>query len=349
MVIYKLILILSDVKVLIVKLSAFGDIIHSLPALDNLLARPEVDEVHWLVDARFAFVTEVFPPQVKIHSIDLKGAKPLSAIKQTVQKLRGEKFDLSFDLQGLMKSAILARLICKKVYGFDAKIVREKPVSWLQISVPFFDDTTVVQQYLRIVQAPWVGKYGKSPITYIKPSIHRKFQAELPEVLAGKEPWVVLNMGGSFDTKELPGHTWQTLEHDLTEQGFHVVWCWGSEKERQKAHELNREGIVLPSRFTMPELCVFLRHSFALIGADTGVLHLAAALGTPTVSFWGPTPSWRNAPLGELDQQVESNPECGPCIQRTCANFICMDLIKSKDLADSVIKLKNITAQKGKL
>jgi len=114
------------VKVLIVKLSAFGDIIHSLPALDDVLARPGVSEVHWLVDVRYQFVTEVFPPQVRVHTIDLKGKNRLSEVWRVVKALRAEKFDVALDLQGLMKSALLARLICSKVFGIDQKYMKEK-------------------------------------------------------------------------------------------------------------------------------------------------------------------------------------------------------------------------------
>ncbi|HXH72454.1 MAG TPA: lipopolysaccharide heptosyltransferase I, partial [Mariprofundaceae bacterium] len=74
-------------KILVVKLSAFGDIIHSLPALDDLLARPEVSEVHWLIDARYRFVSGLFPPQVVVHEVNLKGERPLISAWQTIRRL----------------------------------------------------------------------------------------------------------------------------------------------------------------------------------------------------------------------------------------------------------------------
>ncbi len=327
---------LGFVKVLIVKLSAFGDIIHALPALDDVLARPEVDEVHWLVDSRFTFVTEVLPPQVKVHEVALKGEHPLREIKQTVQKLRAEHFDIALDLQGLIKSAVLARLICPKVYGFDPTVIREKPASWFEVSSPAHpDEISIVQQVRRVAQSPWLSdEQAGQAMAYTPPQIRKTFDAELPQALRALKPWVVFNLGGSFATKELPDATWLEAGSMLKEKGFSIVFCWGNTKEEAKAKQLNEAGLgyVLPKRLSTPELCVFFKRSHAVIAADTGILHLAAALGTPTVSFWGPTPCERNAPHGDTDFHVESNPECGPCIQKTCDNFICMDMIQAHDI-----------------
>ena len=109
-------------KVLIVKLSAFGDIIHALPALDDLLAHPDIHDIHWLVDERFAFVSEIFPPRVKVHKVALKGKGRIRHAWHMIHALRNEHFDIIFDLQGLIKSGLMAWASAKsgcKVYGFD--------------------------------------------------------------------------------------------------------------------------------------------------------------------------------------------------------------------------------------
>ncbi|MDQ7005522.1 MAG: glycosyltransferase family 9 protein [Ghiorsea sp.] len=331
-------------KVLIVKLSAFGDIIHALPALDDVLARPEVDEVHWLVDSRFSFVTEVLPPEVVVHEVAMKGEHPWREVRRVVKQLRAEKFDLALDFQGLIKSSLLARLICKKVYGFDSSIIREKPASWFEYaSKPHPDEVNIAQQVRRIAQTPWLSdKDLAKPIPYQAPRIYKQFEAELPAELDDLKPWVVFNLGGSFATKELPDKTWLEVGKTLKDKGYNIVFCWGNAKEEAKAKQLNEQGLgyVLPKRLSTPELCVFFQKSFAVIAADTGVLHLAAALGTPTISFWGPTPRARNAPHGSQDYHVESNPDCGPCIQKTCDNFICMDMIQAAMMLKHVLSIQ---------
>ncbi len=331
-------------KVLIVKLSAFGDIIHALPALDDVLSRPEVDEVHWLVDSRFRFVTEVLPPEVVVHEVAMKGGHPLREVWRVVKQLRAEKFDMALDFQGLIKSSVLARLICSNVYGFDSSIIREKPASWMEYaSKPHPDEVNIVQQVRRVAQTPWLSDEDLAkPIPYIPPHIDKSFEVQLPVELEDLKPWVVFNLGGSFATKELPDTTWLEVGKQLKEKGYHIVFCWGNAKEETKAKQLNEEGLgfVLPKRLSMPELCVFLRESLAVVAADTGVLHLAAALGTPTISFWGPTPRARNAPHGVQDYHVESNPDCGPCIQKTCDNFICMDMIQADAMVRYILSIQ---------
>ncbi|MDX8387979.1 MAG: glycosyltransferase family 9 protein [Ghiorsea sp.] len=327
-------------KVLIVKLSAFGDIIHALPALDDVLARPEVSEVHWLVDSRFTFVTDVLPKQVKVHQIGLKGEHPLAEIRTTVKKLKAEKFDIALDFQGLIKSSVLARLICKRVYGFDESKIREKPASWLQTSVGMHEDEkTITQQCRKIAHAPWLqGDLSKIVMPYQAPTIHRTFSTELPAGLDNNKPQAVLVVGGSFETKMLPDATWTSFAQQLIAKGYQVVWCWGNKTEFNKATQLSDTdlGYALPKRLDMPELCNFLGQSAVVVAPDTGLLHLASAMGTPTISFWGPTPRWRNAPHAKSDLYVESNPECGPCIKKTCDNFICMDMIRTSEMVNRI-------------
>jgi len=248
-------------------------------------------------------------------------------------------------LQGLIKSAVLARLICKRVYGFDASKIREKAASWLQTSVDFHaDDKNIAQQCLKIAQAPWLDDPSQQAVDYIAPHIRRKFKVELPAGLSSamlKNKAVVLNVGGSFATKELPDATWLLLAKDLLNQGMLPVWCWGNADEQRKAQRLSVVGgFLLPKRLLMPELCTMFDLAFATVAADTGILHLASALGTPTVSFWGPTPRWRNAPHAAHDQYVESNPACGPCIQKTCAHFICMDMIQAKEIMRCIKRIE---------
>lgn len=325
----------AAVKVLIVKLSAFGDIIHCLPALDDVLQRPQVSEVHWLVDARYQFVTEVFPPQVHVHSIDLKGENRLSEIWRVVSMLRAEKFDVALDLQGLMKSSLLARMICGQVFGIDNKYIREKPASWMQHSVRFDDsEKHVVQQYKKVAAAPWL-QHPPTSMPYQAPTIHHTFSEEaINALLVPNKPLLVLNLGGAWATKVLPNNTWLEVAQGAVGKGYQVVWSWGSTAEFEKALHLNKNniGLVLPKRLDMHSLCSLLQQAAYVVAADTGVLHLASALTAPTISFWGASASWRSSPLAATDIQVESNPACGPCFRRSCKAFICMDMIRSDDI-----------------
>jgi len=330
-------------KVLVVRLSAFGDIIHCLPALDDLLTHPDVSEVHWLVDERYAFVSEIFPAQVHIHRIALKGDQPLRSAWQAISRLRALAFDVVIDLQGLIKSSVLARACGSPVYGIDRCHLREKLSALFTHPVPFHaQEKHVVQQY-RHVAAVACGNTSTEPLSYkpphIKPGATRcsEHPTLLKELGLIQKGYVVLHTAGGWATKQLPAETWLAIAGSLPEQAPTAVFSWGNDAERVQAQALAAacNGFALPARLNMSALCILLTGARAVVGADTGLLHLAAALDTPTITFWGPSASWRSAPIGDKHWHIESNPECGPCFQRTCNHFICMDRIQS----DAIVKV----------
>jgi len=331
-------------KLLIVKLSAFGDIIHSLPALHDLLARPEVSEVHWLLDARYAFVAQIFPPQVKVHQVELRGKSPVKSAWKTIRSLRGEHFNAVLDLQGLGKSAILAAFCGAHVYGMDANHLREKISRLFLTPVPFHaDERHVVQQYRRVVAAPFEKAFGKAcgdktevipyspPQAVLNDSMRQTGTALLEHWKISSKRYIWLHTGGGWATKQLPLTTWQQLAGDLLSEGFVPILGWGNAQEKTMAVNIRNavpDALIPEHRLSMDALCGVLAHAVAVVGPDTGVVHLAAALGSPTVSFWGPSASWRSAPLGKHHRHIESNPACGPCFKRECGEFICMDMIR---------------------
>jgi len=345
-------------KILIVKLSAFGDIIHALPALDDLLSRPEVAEVHWLVDARYAFVSEIFPQSVVVHIVAMKGKQPLASAWQAIRQLKNTGFDAILDLQGLLKSALLARAVGSPVYGIDKEQLREKISAWLTQPVTFHrDEKHVVQQYRRVAMAPFVphpGQTPASPLAYRPPSIDiaqtgiRMAANLLSRLELANKPYVVLHTAGGWKTKKLPERSWLVIADNLIASGKMAVFSWGTPGEKALADRLAQQcnGFALPERLNMSALCTLLKGTRAVVGADTGMLHLAAALSIPTITFWGPSASWRSAPFtekaetqGDLHWHIESNPACGPCFKRSCDQFICMDAIDPESITRILYEL----------
>ncbi|MDX8404818.1 MAG: glycosyltransferase family 9 protein [Mariprofundus sp.] len=324
-------------KVLIVRLSAFGDIIHCLPALDDLLANPQVSEVHWLIDERFAFVSEIFPARVHVHKVAMKGDHPLRSAMQITSLLRKFAFDAVFDLQGLIKSALLARGCGSPVYAMDKKHLREKASALLTRPVVFHtQERHVVQQYRRVVAAICDNSDIRQPLAYKAPRIGldgSRCRRE-PELLAGlgleTNAYIILHSAGGWQTKQLPESCWTAIGNNLPSDAPTAAFTWGNESERAQAMALaaSCNGFALPARLNMSGLCTLLTGARAVVGADTGLLHLAAALDTPTVTFWGPSASWRSAPTGDKHWHIESNPDCGPCFHRTCNHFTCMNQIR---------------------
>ncbi|MDQ6993846.1 MAG: glycosyltransferase family 9 protein [Mariprofundus sp.] len=330
-------------KVLIVRLSAFGDIIHCLPALDDLLNNPRIRELHWLIDERYGFVGEILPRRVTLHRVALKGAHPLRSAWHTIRQLRAIGFDAVLDLQGLMKSSLLARACGSPVYGFDKKYLREKfSVLLMQPVIFHAQEKHVTQQYRRITAA-CSKRNEASPFPYKAPKIELKETHCLldPQLLAKlgleNKRYIVLHSAGGWETKQLPIATWIKIATNLPSSAPTAVFTWGNDKERLQAETLAAasDGFALPERLNMSALCTLLTGAYAAVGADTGLIHLAAALDTPTITFWGPSASWRSAPIGDKQWHIESNPECGPCFHRTCKHFNCMDQIQP----DAIVKV----------
>lgn len=322
-------------NILIVKLSAFGDIIHTLPALDDLRRRGA--NIHWLVDARFSFVTELFPPDVRVHIVALKGEQRLRHAWRSIQSLRSLHFDAVLDLQGLIKSGLMARFGSNgaPVHGFDRRESPEWPNHWLLNAVPFHpDERHVVQKYRHIAAAPFINDATCIPdqaMAYTPPTIqHTAKQQQAAQAILnlwqGKKH-TILHMGGGWQTKRLEIPQWRQCVAALIAKDVSITLCWGSEKERHRAlsvADYYESVYVLPERLNIHAMAGMLHAAQAVIGMDTGIVHLAAALGTPTVTLWGPSASWNAGAKGQHDTHVESNPSCGPCFKRSCSRFICL-------------------------
>ncbi len=334
-------------KILIVKLSAFGDIIHALPAAHDLLNRSEVRELHWLIDQRYAFVADILPPEIHVHTVQLKGKGALKKAIECIQEMRAQHFDVCLDLQGLIKSGLIARAISPNCYGFDAKLSPENGNQYCLKSVSFHpDDVHVVQQYRRIAAAPWLGcQQQAQSMAYAAP---RAFVAPQAEAAANNywqqtEPkrFVLLHIAGGWETKKLSIDTWVQLAKQCQQHGFTAVCSWGNEDEQQAASLICQQthARMLERRLDLVCMTGILKKAYAIVGADTGLLHLAAALDCPSISFWGPSSSQRSAPRGAQHRYIESRPSCGPCFKRRCQNFICMDLIHASDIMEQVLDL----------
>ncbi len=320
-------------KILIIKLSAFGDIIHALPALNDLLGRPEVEAIHWLIDARYGFVADLLPASVTSHIVALKGQHGMRNGLAMARKLRGIGFDLVLDLQGLIKSGLMARAVGAPVYGFDRQQSPEWPNRWLVTPVAFHPkEQHVVQCYRRIAAAPFDGiTVPDHPMGIQSPTIPLADHAiaaaqgilhrwQIPQ------PFILFHVGGSYPTKRLPEQQWRQLALALAKR-HPIIILWGNDEEAQRARRIAAgiEGVTAASqRLAITTLAGILSLACGYIGPDSGVTHLAAAVGCPTVTLWGPTAPQRMGAQGASDRHVVAQSPCAPCFKRQCNHFICM-------------------------
>lgn len=265
-------------RLLVIRLSALGDVIHTIPAV---VALRERHEIGWVVEAPYRELVEVvagvraIPVSLKRWSApDILGAW---------RAVRG--FDVAIDFQGLVKSALLARASgARERIGFAKEFIRERPAAWLMNRHVAIDPNRhVVEWNLQLAgidKAPEVD--------------FRKFTANGQRPTANE---IVLLPGAGKRQKQ-----WPHFPELVRRLGDVALAAWGpGEEEPAKA-----TGARLAPPTNLRELAQLLRDAALVVGGDTGPLHLAAALGTPVVGLYGPTNPARNGPYGQLGNVVEA-------------------------------------------
>lgn len=269
-------------RILVLRLSALGDVIHTIPAVTGLRDA----HVSWVVEAPYAELVEIvagveaIPVRFKKWGKSLIGSR--HEMREAMAKMRGA--DLSIDFQGLVKSAMVGFLAGAKTrIGFEANAIREKPALFFTNQKVKVDTTNhVIEQNLQLAgvtagHANWDA-----------------FPQPMPNVRTGK---IVILPGAGKPSKLWPIERFRELTVHLGDDAL-VVWGPG-EAERAQAI-----GARVAPPTNLRELAWLLKNAEVVIGGDTGPLHLAAALGTKVVGLYAPTDPRRNGPYGQLHHVV---------------------------------------------
>ncbi len=315
-------------RILLVKLSSFGDVIHALPTLEALRALYPQGHITWLVEDSFApllaghpALDEVWPiPRLRFHRRAL--GREASALTAIVRRLRSQPLDLVIDLQGLLKSAIWVAL-AKSPRKIGYYGTREGSYLALTEKLPRYDpDRHAVLRYLNV--ARYLGAPEAAPLFRLEHLLTG------PGKLLGEtmtRPYAVLHPGARWATKLWPAASWARLAEWLSKQGLAVVLT-GNLEDRPLATALLGECqapiINLAGCTTLRELAAMLGGAVFAVTADTGPMHLAAALGTRVAALFGPTAPWRTGPFGEGHEVVRTGLDCSPCFRRQCPDPKCL-------------------------
>ncbi len=302
-------------RIALIKLSSLGDVVHALPVAATLRARVPDAHLTWIVERREADVLRDHPALDALVAVDTRrwrrarGLRDLAdvvgAVRQTSRRLRASAFDVALDLQGLLKSGVLAAATRAPLrIGFAARRCRE-PLNALFTNrrvEPPANARHVVDQHLALLGPLSVTE----PVREFRLPSDPDAEARADAFLAayGFTPGrrlVVLNPGAGRADKRWPQERFRALGERLGEDtGALVLVVWGPGEEAAARHVApgggNRALCAPPTN--LYELVAFLRRASVLVAADTGPLHLAAALGTPCVGLYGPTSAVRNGPYG---------------------------------------------------
>lgn len=309
-------------NIVIVKLSALGDVVHTLPVAATLRSRLPAAHVAWVVERHESVVLDGHPAIDEIITADtrawrrVRGVAGLGAatagMAALARRLRQGRFDVAIDPQGLIKSGILAAASRAPLrIGFSRALCRE-PLSALftnrRVRPPAVA-RHVVDQSLALL-AP-LGVVDAVP-TFRLPT-DPGAEAAVDEAFGaiGLKPHdrvVVLNPGAGRPDKRWPVERFRSLGARLaTEAAAHVLVVWGPGEESAARAIAGPSGgrVVLAPPTDVYRLVAVLRRASVLVAADTGPLHLAAALGTPCVGLYGPTRAERNGPYGSGHRTLE--------------------------------------------
>jgi heptosyltransferase-1 len=303
-------------RLLIVRLSAMGDVIHTLPAVHALREAFPQAHIGWLIEERWAELlcalgsprrgprSALRPLVDEVHTVNLKAwGKSLFSIS-TLQHVatvwndvRDAHYDVAVDLQGAMRSAVLARLSgARVVYG--AAEPREPPASLWCTRKVVAHGGHVVEQNLSVAEALVGHRVKPSPIELPHdPQAEAGILQRLAEY--GISEFAILNPGAGWGAKRWPVERYGEVSRKLAGRGLQSILNHGpGEEELVRQAESASGGTARAMSCSVTELIALTRRARLFIGGDTGPLHLAAALRVPVVAIYGPTDPARNGPYG---------------------------------------------------
>ena len=282
-------------KIAIVRLSAMGDIVHSMIALQFIKQKYPDCQIDWLVEQGFAGLLNYNPDIANILTVHLKSLKQnKSAIFQEITKIRhyaANNYDFVIDAQGLIKSAVTARLLGKKTAGFDKNSVREKQAAWFyDVKVNSAYDNNTIDRNATVLSEPLGFRITHEDILNKQPFLF--YQNENPVIynyLSPAQKNIILVIGSTWESRNYPAEKFVAIANAL-QQNCLVIW--GNEAEQQKANWMAEQSsyIKVMPRLDLNSLKALIAQADLLIGNDTGPTHIAWGLNRPSITIFGPTP-----------------------------------------------------------
>jgi heptosyltransferase-1 len=345
-------------RILIVKLSALGDVAHALPVIGFLRNAAPGADVDWVVDRRFAPILEGNPGLRRVVPLDISRWKREWGTKETrravvaaARDLRAGGYDAAFDLQGNTKSGVVTFLSGAPVrWGFGRNGVRETPNLLFTNRKAHLlpGDRHITEKILRVASAPYGGAFDPDALKgeIVTGEAERAVAAGIArEAIPGASPLLVLHPGSTWRTKRMEPSFWAEAVLRLRERipAAGVLLSWGTDEERLVAEQV-REGaggaVALLPRLTLKELAAVYRECGYLMAPDTGPLHIAAAVGARTVSVFRATDGSRNAPRGPRHRFLQAPLPCTACLRKDCERDAeCRASIPAREVAEEMARL----------
>jgi len=326
-------------RILIVKLSSIGDIIHTLPTLAAIRANLPDAEIAWAVERRSAEIlrgNSLIDNLIELDTRAMRGGKRIEEIlleaSRQWRELRRFEFDVALDFQGLLKSAAIAKFSkAKRRYGFSSRNLREPASRFLlDETIDALPNTHIIRKNLEL--AAKALKISVPDVNFEFPiytdEAHR---LEAEKIIAEtSENFAILNPAGGWVTKLWHAEKFGALADRLWQENGLVSIVTTAPNERELAEKVlhnSKSGKVFLTEPGLKGFYELAKRAKIYIGGDTGPTHIAVAAGAPIVGIFGPTEWWRNGSPNPSDICIErTDIACRiDCHRRTCGNWICMD------------------------
>lgn len=303
-------------RLLVVRLSAMGDVIHTLPAAYALREAFPHAMIGWLIEERWAELlcasgtprrgpcSPQRPLVDWVHTVNLaawrKSLFTIQALQQIARvwnDVRSVHYDVAVDLQGAIRSAVLARWSgARVIYG--AAQPRESPASLWYTRRAVARGVHVIEQNLSIAESVVGRKINQSHVEFPHdPVAEERIRRDLAQ--QGIREYAILNPGAGWGAKRWPAERYGEVARRLSTDGLCPLVNYGPGEERLAEEVVSASrGTARPMKLCISELIALTRHAKLFIGGDTGPMHLSAAIGVPVVAIFGPTDPARNGPYG---------------------------------------------------
>jgi len=349
---------MKAMKILFIKLSAIGDVVQTLPALEAIKKRYPDSEITWVIEEAAAGVLEGHPlidrllvsrrrAWLRMLRNPLKVVTVIREIVRFITDLRSVHYDIAIDFQGLSKSGMLIGLArATRKVGFDR--TRELSYLFLNERLPAYDiEKHAIERYLDVARYLGANEPSSSCTLPIEHEIS-EIRQKIAVMNTQERPLVVMNPVARWKTKLWLERNFADLADRLVKEQKAAVIFTGSPED----HAVNERIISMMSETamnwagdtTLKELAALASLSDLFITTDTGPMHLAAAAGAKVLALFGPTAPWRTGPYGPSHIVLRTGIACSPCFKRKCEIGVrCMEGIT----VDEVMKQITFNVQRS--
>lgn len=306
-------------KVLLIKTSSMGDVIHTFPALTDMLRHCPNLQLDWVVEEQFAALAGLHPAVHHVIPVAIRRWRRSLLNKNTYleglaffRQLRVTRYDVIIDAQGLFKSIAIAVLAKGPCVGYALGFAREKWVS-------FF--------YRRRVPVGWghhavdrIRRLTSAALTYPLPLSVPDYGLDRQRWQIPGSDYVLFFHGTTWNNKQWPMAYWISLAKQLAAIGVLVKLSWGTPQEKEHsqliAQACDRAQVL--DALSIYDLLPVIASAKAVVGVDTGLCHLATALNVPTIALYGPTDAKKTGVMGGQQISLAADFSCAPCLRRKC-------------------------------